>query len=313
MIVRRIGEGQSPDERAAEAAIALVPQWRGRALTYAMLVGGLSNRNWRVEVTGDPRAYFLKVPGEGTEIFIDRATAHEAAVIAHGLGIAPEVVFHDAATGTEVHEFLDGFTTCTTADFARPEIRAQVIGLLRRLHSGPRLSQVKTIFDLIDEHLEQARALGSTMPDDLPGLVHHYRRIRQAFEASGLDLVTCFNDPMPGNFLTAPDGSLRLIDYEYASANERSYDIGVFACEMFLEEDETAALIEAYFGAVRPAEVARVALSRILADLKWGSWAVVNRKLTDWDFDFQKYGLWKYMRGRAMLQDPRLDSWLRQV
>ncbi|KAA8606155.1 choline/ethanolamine kinase family protein [Salipiger aestuarii] len=312
---RRMGEARTTDERIAEAAIRLVPDWRGRAahVSYRMMVGGLNNRNWRIEVAGDARSYFLKIPGEGTEMFINRSTSHEAARHAHGLGIAPEVVFHDPETGIEVHEFLDNHTTCTTADFMRADVRNQVIRLFRTLHSGPVLSQVKTIFDLVDEHLEQAAELGSSMPQDLPWLLHHYEKIRAAFTASGMDLVTCYNDPMPGNFLFAPDGALKLIDYEFASANERSYDIGVFACEMFLEEDDTDALIETYFGTVTPQMQARVALCRVLADLKWGGWAVVNRKLTDWDFDFQKYGLWKYMRGRAMMTDPRFDTWLRRV
>ncbi|MEI4472093.1 choline/ethanolamine kinase family protein [Frigidibacter sp. MR17.24] len=312
---RRLGEGETADERTAEAAIRRVPQWQDRLhdVSYGMLVGGLNNRNWRISVAGDTRDYFLKVPGAGTEIFIDRAASNEAAVNAHRLGIAPEVIFYAPEDGTEVHEFLDGYLTCTTADFARPEIRADVIGLFRTLHSGPRLSLVKTIFDLIDEHLEQARTLQSDMPGDLGWLLHHYERIRAAMLASGLDLVTCYNDPMPGNFLIAPGRPMRLIDYEFASTNERSYDIGVFACEMFLDDDETEALIEAYFGRVTPQMIARVNLNRILADLKWGSWAVVNRKLSDWDFDFQKYGLWKYMRGKAMMRDPRFADWLRRA
>jgi thiamine kinase-like enzyme len=310
---RRVGEARTQDEQNVEIAIRKVPAWQGREgdIAYRMMVGGLNNRNWHVSVEGDVRSYFLKVPGEGTEIFINRATSYEAAVNAHGVGIAPEVIFHDASTGTEVHEFLEGHTTCTTADFMRADVRDQVIRLFRTLHSGPVLSQVKTIFDLIDEHLDQAAELGSSMPEDLPWLLHHYEKIRAAFTASGMDLVTCYNDPMPGNFLFSPSGDLKLIDYEFASANERSYDIGVFACEMFLEDDETHALIETYFGAVTPQMQARVNLCRILADIKWGSWAVVNRMLTDWDFDFQKYGLWKYMRGRAMMMDPRFERWLR--
>ena len=32
---------------------------------------------------------------------------------------------------------------------------------------------------------------------------------KKAFLASGLDLVACFNDPMPGNFLVKEDGDGR--------------------------------------------------------------------------------------------------------
>ena len=81
----------------------------------------------------------------------------------------------------------------------------------------------------------------------------------------------------------------------------------------YLGDGLTESLIEQYLGAVRPEMVARVIVNRALADIKWACWAVVNRKLKDWDFDYQKYGVWKYMRARDVMYDPRWESWLRMV
>jgi thiamine kinase-like enzyme len=106
---------------------------------------------------------------------------------------------------------------------------------------------------------------------------------------------------------------MRLVDYEFASNNERAYELGVFLAEMFFSEAKTLELIEAYYGKATPPVVARVNIARALADLKWASWAIVNRKLSAWDFDYQKYGVWKYLRARSMIQDPRWESWLRAV
>lgn len=314
MIIRRkLGEARSQYERDVEAAIRRVPQWRGRDVYYGMLVGGLNNRNWRVQIDGDGRDYFLKIPGEGTEMFIDRVSANEAAVNAHKLGIGPEVVYFDAADGLEVHEFLDGYSACTTTDFSNPEIQRSVMELYKVFHGGPKLAVTKTIFDLIDEHLDQARTLGSYLPEDMVWLQHYYESARSAFNASGLDLVSCFNDPMPGNFLTSPDKPMKLIDYEFASTNERAYELGVLFGEMFFDEAKQLELIEMYYGEVRPDLVARVYVCRALADIKWATWAVVSRKLNDWDFDFQKYGIWKYMRARDLFLDARWDGWLRAI
>lgn len=316
-IQRRVGEGTTVHERNVEAAIARVPQWRGRTALYGSLVGGLMNQNWLVDIEGDPRRYFVKVPGEGSEIFINRVTANEAARNAHAMGVAPEVVFFDPKDGLEVSEFLEGYRACTNADFGDATIQADALALYRQVHAGPRLGQTKTIFDMIEEHIDQGRALGSAFPVDMPWLEHRYRQAKAAFMASGLDLVPCFNDPMPGNFLISADAAapkpMRLIDYEFASNNERSYELGVLFAEMFYDERLTERLVEQYLGEHRPAMVARVVVNRALADLKWASWAVVNRKLKTWDFDYQKYGAWKYMRARDILVDPRWDSWLRTV
>ena len=315
---KRLGEAATPHERDIEAAAARVPKWRDKPVSYAALVGGLNNQNWVVEVEGDRRRYFVKVPGEGSEMFIDRITANEAARNAHDMGIGPEVIFFDPQDGLEVSEFLEGYRACTNADFADASIQTQVLDIYRRLHAGPALQVTKTIFDMIEEHVEQGRELGAHFPPDMAWIENRYRQAKAAFLAAGLDLVPCFNDPMPGNFLigenaAAAPKSMRLIDYEFASNNERSYELGVLFAEMFYDEASTLALIEQYCGSVCPQMVARVAISRALADVKWASWAIVNRKLRDWDFDYQKYGVWKYMRARDVMFDPRWESWLRAV
>jgi thiamine kinase-like enzyme len=316
-VKRRLGEGTTAHERDLEQAVGRVPEWRGRHIRYASMVGGLTNQNWIVEVENHPRRYFVKVPGAGSEMFINRVVANEAARNAHAMAIAPEVVFFDPLDGLEVSEFLDGYRACTNADFAAPSIQSDVLGLYRRLHAGLPLGMTKTIFDMIEEHIEQGRELGSHFPADMPWIEHRYRQAKAAFMASGLDLAPCFNDPMPGNFLISDDPAaakpMKLIDYEFASNNERSYELGVLFAEMFFDEKLILSLIEQYAGAVRPQLVARVMVSRALADVKWASWAVVNRKLKDWDFDYQKYGVWKYRRARDVMYDPRWDVWIRAI
>lgn len=312
MMEKRLGDARTEAEQAIENVLRRVPQWQGRNLTYAPLVGGLMNGNWRVEVEGD-RRYFVKIPGAGSEKFIDRKTAHVAAKNAHGMGIGPEVVFFDPDEGVEAFEFLEGYRACTNADFLDPHIQLAVIDLYKKFNAGAPLPLTKTVFDMIDEHFAQARELGSHLPSDFAWIERRYEEAKAAMLASGLDIVSCFNDPMPGNFLIKPGAGMKLIDCEFASNNERAYEIGVFIGEMFYPEDRSLELIEQYYGNLRPAVVARVNVARCLADIKWASWAIVNRKLSSWDFDYQKYGAWKYMRARSLLFDPRWEGWLRKL
>ena len=189
-IKRRAGEATNAHERDLERAVGRVPQWRNSGFRYAALVGGLTNQNWIVEVDGEPRRYFIKVPGEGSEMFIDRVVANEAARNAHAMELAPEVVFFDPQDGLEVSEFLEGYRACTNADFGDPSIQSDVLSLYRRLHSGPSLGLTKTIFDMIEEHFQQGRDLGSHFPPDMPWIEHRYRQAKAAFMASGYcDLV----------------------------------------------------------------------------------------------------------------------------
>ena len=313
MIEKRFGQAETPAEKALEAAAAQVPQWRGRSGSYVPVVGGLLNSNWRIALDNEPRRFFIKLPGAGSEKFIDRGASHVAAENAYDMGVGPEPVYFDPASGVEAFEFLEGYRACTNADFCEEEIQLSVIELYRTFNAGKPLPLTKTVFDMIDEHFAQAHELGSHLPSDFGWLERNYEDARAAMMASGLDVVPCFNDPMPGNYLIKQDAPMKLVDCEFASNNERAYELGVFLGEMFFPEDRSLELIEQYYGNARPSTVARVNVARALADIKWASWAVVNRKLSDWSFDYQKYGVWKYMRARSLIYDPRWESWLRTV
>ncbi|MGE0282006.1 MAG: phosphotransferase [Rhizobiaceae bacterium] len=302
--------------KQVDDAIAAVPGWDTAKVTKRPLVGGLLNSNWLVRHDGAD--YFLKVFGVGSENFVDRKLSNEAASKAHAIGIAPRVEFFSFDKGAEIIEFLQGYRASTNADFARKDFLASAIDLYRQFNACDRLPVTKDVFAMTDEHIEQGDALGAIRPSDFEWLSYQYRRAKAAFTASGLDLAPCHNDPMPGNFMveiSADDQitDMKLIDFEFASNNERAYEIGVFLGEVFVDEETTLEMIEQYYGTVRQDLIARVWVARAVADMKWGSWAVQQRQMSNWDFDYQKYGIWKYARARKLFDDPRWNNWLRQI
>lgn len=302
-------------QKRLNAAIATVPGWSPETVEARILDGGINNSNWMVTQGG--ARYFVKLYGPGTENFINRDVSIDAARQAHAMGIGPEIVHYDDAAGIEVVKFLEGYRASTNSDFESTDFLGNVIDLYARIHSGTPLGETKTVFEMTDEHIEQGRDLGALFPRDFDWLLKQYEKAKAAFIASGLDLVPCHNDPMPGNFMVEmQDGriaDMKMIDFEFASNNERSYEIGVFLAEVFTDEKTSLEMIERYFGEVRPEIVARVNVARAVADMKWGSWAVQQRRLSDWDFDYQKYGIWKYGRARGVFDDPRWDDWLRAI
>ncbi|MBX5333141.1 phosphotransferase [Rhodococcus fascians] len=306
-----LGSARTESERQVEKALAAVAEWEGLNITYTPVNGGLMNSNWRITVEGKPKRYFMKLPGAGTDSFIDRSLANEAARRAGALDIGPEVVMFDPVTGVEVIEFLEGYRACTNGDLKRPEIPMGMIDLYRVLHSGSTLSVTKTIFDMIDEHLDQVAELGVRLPRDAEVILAEYGRAKQAMLASGLDLVACHNDPMPGNILIGDGLPMKLVDYEFASNNDRAYELAVMITEMFYGEQQTMELIEEFYGKAEWSMISRVQVCSALADVKWGLWGCMNHKLsTAWDFDYHKYGAWKLARGRMKMADPRWAFWL---
>lgn len=280
------------------------------------VTGGLCNSNWIMQIEDHP--FFVKIFGEGTESFIDRQLSYEALNKANAMGISPAMILLDEQRRLEVHEFLQGYHPSVSSDYQRPEYQNAVIQIYKKMHASQPLLKTKTVFEMTDEHIEQGEMLGAVRPSDFHYIMECYSQAKAAFMASGLDIVPCHNDPMPGNFMVKTDENghlldMKVIDFEFASNNERAYELGVFLGEVFIDDERSYELIEDYFGTVRDELVARVFVARAVADIKWGSWAVQQRQLTPWDFDYQKYGIWKYGRARKLFRDPRWSSWLCQV
>lgn len=296
-------------------AVNSIPGWTWEQTEVSPLDGGVTNANFVAVHQG--KKYFLKLYGPGTENFINRDGSNDAAMQANAMGIGPTVLHYDKQMGLEVVEFLEGYRASNNADYSRKDFLEHVIDLYSTFHSGKSLTDTKDVFEMTEEHIDQGRELNAIYPTDFGWLMKQYTKAKSAFFASGLDLVPCHNDPMPGNFLVNMDGNaitdMKMIDYEYASNNERAYELGVFLAEVFVDEKTSLEMIERYFSEASPAMVARVTVARAVADMKWGSWAVQQRQLQEWDFDYQKYGIWKYARARMMFNDPRWDDWLRAI
>ncbi|MEO1193439.1 MAG: choline kinase family protein [Pseudomonadota bacterium] len=309
----RPGNPAGPAAAKIEAVIAKIDDWQGRDPHYAFVPGGLNNINWRVRVEGAAHDFIVKVPGEGSERFIDRVVANDAAVKAHAAGISPEVHYYLPEERVEVATFLEDIRTANNGDFLIPEVRINAVRTLRAFHQVPGLTLTKTLFDMIDEHFQQVEEVCAREPPDIAWLKQEYARARAALEASGIDLVPCMNDTVAANFLIGEGNRVWLIDYDYASMNDRGYELALWFGEMFFTPDQEAELIEDYFGRLDPQAVARITVYKGLADIKWSTWAMIQHRTSEIDFDFFKYGHWKHMRARSLLHDPRWPSWLRQL
>jgi thiamine kinase-like enzyme len=301
-MMKRLGSASQPMEERIEQVIRDAAVFRGGAnVTYCPVSGGLSNENWRVKEVSGLGDWFVKVPGNGTEMFIDRVAAMDASKKAAAAGLGPRVYDDLADQGVEINDFLADRRASTNSDFADPVKQKAAIEAYGRLHSLPKLGLTKTIFDMIDEHSQQVVDLDSPRFRDADWVMLNTQMAKDAIHASGMDLVPCFNDPMPGNFMIGQDGSIMLIDYEYASMNDRCYDLGIWFGEMFFTPAQELVLIEEYFGNVRRDIVSRIVVHKALADVKWALWAMVQLRVSRLDFDFHKYGMWKLMRFRSIV------------
>ena len=106
---------------------------------------------------------------------------------------------------------------------------------------------------------------------------------------------------------------MQLIDWEYAGMGDRWFDLGNFAVNNELDDDQEAPLLEAYFG--EPPDDRRRAtlkLFRFMSDFREGMWGVVQRvcpsssstsAIREKHFD----------RLEKAREDPRFEGWIEEA
>ncbi len=296
--------------RVEAALVRMLPtEMNGGHLT--VISGGYTNLNWQLLGASGTR-YFVKDPGPAGSPFINRATAREAAGIVGALGIAPRMLDWDSATGIEIHAFLDGFRSVTPADMRGP-LAGRVMETYRRAHGAGLLSETKTGLDQIAQHRAQLAEAGVALPRSWARVAAGLDEATRALLAAGIDLSLCYNDGHISNYLIDDAGRLQVIDWEYAANNDRYWDVGLFALEMFFEPREVVALIEAYDGRCLPDIYARVQVWRLLAGIKWALWALIQAHGSPLAFDFRKYAEVLFDRIGFEMGLPAWQAWLKDL
>ena len=293
-----------------DEAIARVDDWKGCKVTYTPVAGGITNPNFKVNVDGTN--FFLKIPGAGTD-FIDRDNCHEANVIASDTGAGPKVCYYFPDTGVEIFAWLEGYRTVTYGDVYNKAITQQIAENIRKFHNieGRKLPLVQSVFEQSWDMMDRAKK-GNYLPpwhDRMEYLLHTFE---DAIQKHGVDLKPCHNDFWSNNMMYNEEtGDLKIIDWEYASMNDPYYDLGVLSAINYFTEAMDEELCRIYHGGVLD-EIgfAKMRLYKIVADIKWGYWALQQAINSDVDFDYYNwYGI-KMARLQYLWQDPRVDMWV---
>src|SRR4051794_9139065 len=222
---------QIPSRPVDAALVAVERLWPGRRATVSELGGGITNRNYKVGVDGE--LFVLRMGGAKTELLgIDRAVEHAAGKRAHEVGVGPEVVAFEPAEGCLVSRFIEG-RPISLEEMRRPEVLRRVAAALRAFHSAAPIPGRFDAWGGIQDYRETARAHGVGVPPAFGAAWEVAERIRSVLGER--ELVPCHNDLLNANFLD--DGSIRIVDWEYAGMGDRFFDLANFSVNHEFEID----------------------------------------------------------------------------
>jgi thiamine kinase-like enzyme len=294
-------------------AMQRVPDLAGRELALTALSGGITNRNFRVDVTGLAERFVIRLGGNDTHLLgISREVEHAATVAAAGVGVGAEVVAFLRPEGILVTRFIEG-TPIADLDIHHSDTIARVADSVRRFHEGPAIPGLFIPLRVVEAYRALALERGVRIPDEY-GLAQSIgRRIELALLTNPLELHPCHNDFLPGNLID--DGHrMRIVDWEYAGMGDPFFDLGNFSINNGLTADEDAALLAAYDGAPPPPDrLARLVLFRVVSDFREAMWGVLQQGISTLDVDFRAYAAEHFDRLLANAATPRFERALREV
>ena len=258
--------------------------WPDHEVRLEPLGGGITNRNFKVDVGGE--SFVLRIGGKDTDLLgIDRSVEHSASLAAAEAGVGPEVVAFVEPEGYLVTRFLEG-RPIPSEEMRTGERIREVAPVLRGIHEGRVIPGRFDSFRVVETYRATAEEHGVRVP----AAFHVAMDIANEIErARGVQpLLPCHNDLLNANFIDDGAG-IRIVDWEYAGMGDRFFDLANFSVNHELGEAGNLALLAAYFGEARPADLASLRLMRFMSDFREAMWGVVQQGISELEFDFEKY------------------------
>jgi len=298
--------GGAADPQLA-AALADVPGWAGRDLDVEPLPGGITNRNFRVEVDGEP--FVVRLAGADTELLgVDRGAEEQAGRAAAAAGVGPEVIAFLPRHACLVTRFLTG-EPIPEEDLQRDDVLSLVVRGVEAIHAMAPIPSTFPVFRIVEDYARVARDRGVEPPPTWDVAHAIVSRIERAFAAAPLPARPCHNDLLNANFLREGD-HVWIVDYEYAGMGDPFFDLGNLSINNGLGPEAQEALLRLYCGTVTDVHRARLALMRIVSDVREAMWGVVQQAISTLDVDYVAYADTHFARCLASAADPRFATWL---
>lgn len=252
------------------------------------LKAGMTNKSFLFQIQG--RSYICRIPGPGTEALINRKEEKAVYDTVAPLGITEHVLYFNGDTGYKISEFYEH---ARTADSHSREDMKQGMALIRSLHQAA--LTVDHEFNLkqkIQFYESLCLSHGGIPFEDYSEVSGWMNRLLAEIQRRNRPKTLCHIDPVVDNLLILDDGSLKLIDWEYAGMADPLLDIAMCSVYSYYRFEDALNLLEIYLERTPDEEecfilTAYMALSGFL----WSLWAIYKSNLGE---EFGEYTITMY-------------------
>jgi len=276
-------------------------------------LGGMTNIVHLVETQNIN--LIVRIPGKGTEDYINRTFEYNNAMAAWRAGVSAEILWADVKKGVMVSKAINEIQTMTPDLFsARKGSPARAGVALSKLHnSGESFDFRFELFNMIDDYLKILSTKNAELPEGYHDVVKAAEPVKESLESNPSTLAPCHCDPLCENFLD--DGkNMWIVDWEYSGMNDPLWDLGDLSVEAHMSEQQENEMLEAYFGqAPTEAQRGRVIIYKAMCDLLWTLWGLIQHADKNPAEDFWAYSIERFERCKKLMQDSNFEKHINAI
>ena len=247
----------------------------------------------------------VRIPGKGTEDYINRNTEYNNAKAAWRAGISAEIIWADVNSGVMVSKAINEIETMTPYLFGLRKGSPARAGIaLSKLHkSGETFDFHFELFNMIDDYLKILSTKDVDLPEGYHDIVKAAEPVKESLQDNPITLAPCHCDPLCENFLD--DGkNMWIVDWEYSGMNDPLWDLGDLSVEAGMGQDQENEMLKAYFGKEpTPAQIGRVTIYKAMCDLLWTLWGLIQHADKNPAEDFWAYSIERFERCKILMQN----------
>ena len=190
--------------------------------------------------------YIYRYPAEGIEESVNWKNEKSSMVIAKKLGIDTTYIYADIHEGWKIMEFIGPHGK---PDYNSFEDSKKIIGVLKALHSAPvRTDYGMKPWEESESMIETINGIDPKVSSSLAELRDKVYKLYEKTLDDGVEKCFCHGDVYRPNWMMMPDGSVILIDWEYAGYSDPGIDVGYYIVDAEYDMDEAKRFIREYLG-----------------------------------------------------------------
>ena len=249
---------------------------------------GMTNRSFAFSL--NEKSYIFRMPGEGTEELINRKQESEVYRAVKNLRLSDEIVLFDEETGYKISTFYENARNTDPHNRRDIELSMEI---LRRIHqSGIRVAHSFDIDKEIIRYLALCDERNALRFQDNEETYEKMKVLIEQIQKMHVQDVLCHIDCNPDNFIRLADGSIKLVDWEYAGMGDPIMDVSMYSIYSYYSKEDMDELLKIYLERdPNKDERLRLYIYTALGGYLWALWTEYKQSF---DVEFGGYGARMY-------------------